>query len=237
MRDIVVIVFLRRPRPGRVKSRLSRALGRRAAARLYAMTLARTLGLVADIAPHRVAMPAAARDLAWLGRHTPGWRRRAQAHGDLGRRMSSALTNASRDGRPALLLGSDLVDFETHDLVHAARLLRDGHDVVFGPAADGGYWLVGARAPQPRLFTDLHWGSRAVFTQSCARARALGLRVAEIACRHDLDRARDVGRARRVRSRPLSRTRKLGQAARQLLLVPPLQVDEAHADARRAARA
>jgi len=237
LRDVVVIVFLRRPRPGRVKSRLSRAVGRRTAARLYAMTLARTLNLVADLAPQRVAMPASARDLAWLRRHTRGWRRRCQARADLGGRMSSALTSALGDGRPALLIGSDLLDFEPRDLVQAARLLIDGHDAVFGPAADGGYWLVGLRAPEPRLFTGLAWGSREVFAQSCARARALGLRVAEIACRHDLDRARDLSRARRACSGSLPRTRKLGQAARKLLLMPALQVDETHTDARRAARA
>ncbi|MEQ8660743.1 MAG: TIGR04282 family arsenosugar biosynthesis glycosyltransferase [Gammaproteobacteria bacterium] len=196
---VTLIVFARRPRAGACKRRLARAIGARRAARHYAATLARTLA-VAERLPRmrRVLLAVTPADAAWFRRHLRGrrWQVGAQGRGGLGARMAAALAGALAGGGPALLIGSDLVDVEAGDLRAARAALAAGGDVVLGPAADGGYWLIGLAAPRPALFAGIPWGSTAVAACTRARAATLGLGVCEVACRHDLDRGRDLVRRR-----------------------------------------
>jgi len=211
-----LIVFARRPLPGHCKRRLARAVGPGRAARLYAATLARTLAEVERVAnARRVLLTVTAADAAWFrvvlrGR---GWHVGRQATGDLGRRMERALRAATGHARYALLIGSDMLDVDAADLAAARVALLAGHDVVLGPAADGGYWLIGVRRPCPVLFDDMPWGGDTVCSATRARAAAAGLTLAEVALRHDLDRGRDLVRRhprrfqrRRARSRLSSAT-------------------------------
>lgn len=201
-----LIVFARRPLPGRCKRRLARAVGPRRAARLYAATLTRTLGEAERLANvRRVLLAVSAADAAWfrVALHGRGWHVARQVEGDLGRRMERALASAARHGRYALLIGSDVLDVDVADLAAAREALLGGHDVVVGPAADGGYWLIGVRGPCPALFVDMPWGRATVCRETRARAAASGLTLAEVALRHDLDRGRDL-----VRRRPWRRQRR-----------------------------
>ena len=68
----------------------------------------------------------------------------------------------------------------------------DGADAVFGPASDGGYYLVGLNSPCAGLFAGIDWGSERVLAQTLARARELGLEVEAIATRSDLDTPADL---------------------------------------------
>ena len=211
-----LIVFARRPIPGRCKRRLAHAVGPRRAARLYAATLARTLAEVERVAHvRRVLLAVTAADAAWfrVALHGRGWLVGRQAAGDLGCRMERALTGAARHGRYALLIGSDMLDVDAADLAAARDVLRAGRDVVLGPAADGGYWLIGVRRSCPALFVDMPWGGSTVCRKTRARAAAAGFTLGEVAARHDLDRGRDLVRRRprrhqrrRARSRSSSAT-------------------------------
>jgi uncharacterized protein len=192
---IDVIVFARRPRAGRVKSRLSRAVGRRHAARLYAYTLAQTVAAVEGVrGVSRILMPAQPRDRAWfaaqLSRH--GWRIRPQVDGDLGRRMAAALETSVRRGHAAVLIGSDVMDIAAPDLRRAIAHLAAGWRLVLGPAADGGYWLIGVVGALPPVFTAVPWGTAGVLPATLAAAAAQGYGVVLLAKRHDLDRGRDL---------------------------------------------
>lgn len=190
-----VIVFARRPRPGRVKRRLARSVGRRCAARLYAQTLERAVAAVASLrGVTRVLMPANPRDRAWFAAQLSrrGWRVRPQVAGDLGRRMAAALAMSVRRDRAAVLIGSDVMDCAVSDLRDAIAQLAAGRDLVLGPAADGGYWLIGVVGGVPEVFSAVNWSTAGVLPATLAAAARHEYRVALLATRHDLDRSRDL---------------------------------------------
>jgi len=91
-----------------------------------------------------------------------------QGGGDVGRRMRRVIAGAPRG--PVVLVGSDIPAIETRHIAAAFRLLG-AHDLVFGPAADGGFWLVGARRrPRlPPLFEKVRWSSPHALADTLAR--------------------------------------------------------------------
>jgi rSAM/selenodomain-associated transferase 2/rSAM/selenodomain-associated transferase 1 len=144
----------------------------------------------------------------WLG-HWPRFVR--QSDGDLGDRLRAALSGAFASGAPsALVVGSDCPAARaTH--VRAALRRLETHDVVVGPADDGGYWLLGVRADAesralPALFEGIEWGGSAVFRDTLRRAAGAGLSVAVAECLADVDRPEDLPlwHAERERERPRS---------------------------------
>ena len=153
-----LVIFARRPMLGAVKRRLSRDIGPVAATAFYRHCLFDTVRkLAADprwqtllaVTPDRVQDPK-----AWP--QSP--RRVAQGWGGLGTRMARGL--AAPPPGPAVLIGSDIPGITSRHIARAFRLLGN-HDAVFGPAADGGYWLVGLRR-RPRFidpFNDVRWSS------------------------------------------------------------------------------
>jgi rSAM/selenodomain-associated transferase 1 len=115
----------------------------------------------------------------------------AQPQGDLGARMLAC----TRYG-PTLVTGSDCPALNATHLQEAARGLRDA-DVVLIPAEDGGYVLIGTRAPQPGLFTDMTWSTDTVLAETRRRIAALGLRAVELAPLWDVDTEGDLARLER----------------------------------------
>jgi len=162
-----LILFARTPRLGGVKRRLAAAIGRRAALRFHRINtdrLIRRLG----------------RDRRWrtLLAVTPGpWRwpahppRIAQRGHDLGARMANAL--AAAPAGPVVLVGSDIPDITPDCIARAIRGLGRA-DAVFGPAHDGGYWLVGVRnrGLLRRLFRDVRWSSEHALSDTIANLPA-----------------------------------------------------------------
>jgi uncharacterized protein len=89
-----------------------------------------------------------------------------------------------------VIIGSDCVELASKDIRCAWRELKT-HDVVVGPAMDGGYWLIGLRAPRPELFEGIHWSTDAVLGETLQRAKALGLRIQLLRILSDVDTAED----------------------------------------------
>ena len=155
-----VIVMLKEPRPGRVKTRLARDIGNTAAANWFrhqSNALLRNLGqdprwtIVASVSPD-----VAIRSRVWK----PSLRRIPQGTGDLGARMRGALAHCGPG--PRVLIGGDIPGVSKKHINHAFTLLKR-HDVVLGPATDGGFWLIGVKGakPLPRaLFQNVRWSSK-----------------------------------------------------------------------------
>jgi hypothetical protein len=213
----VLAVFLKAPRPGAVKTRLIPALGDAGAARLYR---ALAEAVVAATRPEgdgydRVLFftpPEARAEMeAWF----PGEACLAQSGADLGARMSSAFEEAFRRGaRRVAIVGSDVPALSRDD-VHAALAALEDHDLVLGPARDGGYYLIALPEPRPALFEGLAWGTASVFAATMERAAALGLAVRVLEERRDVDNVEDV-RAEWARLRPLLDDDLAGEVARKL---------------------
>ena len=148
-----VYVFARAPRLGTVKRRLAAGIGAVAALRFYRATLATTLRRLARDRRFRTVLaitPDGAR-----GPWRQGLPTVPQGRGDLGQRMHRA-TSRHKPGRVAIV-GADIPDLRAEDVAAALRCLR-GADACFGPAEDGGYWLValGPRRPA-RPFARVRW--------------------------------------------------------------------------------
>lgn len=200
-----LLVFAKAPVPGRVKTRLARHVGRRAAAGLYRGLLADTVGMAvsAHVAPVELwvspgrhpALDAIAR------RH--GLVQRVQPPGDLGARMDRASRRALRDGGPVVIIGGDCTGLTAGHLAAAFGALEAGRDVVLAPAPDGGYTLIGLARPAPGLFRAMPWGSSAVLAETRRRLRRARLDAQLLAAADDLDDPADLRRYRRQRGTAL----------------------------------
>lgn len=196
-----LIVMAKAPVAGRVKTRLARALGVATAVRLARHSLGSLLQRAALDARWATAI-AVSPDTAAGGRAWPrGVTRMPQGGGDLGARMQRILERAPPG--PAVIVGTDVPDAARAHIVAAFRLLGC-HDAVFGPAADGGYWLVGLRR-RPRLlrpFGGVRWSTAHALSDTLANLR--GRAVATLPTLSDVDTAADFARCagyfgRRVR--------------------------------------
>jgi rSAM/selenodomain-associated transferase 1 len=151
----VVIIFTRIPRLGVGKRRLARRIGDRGA-----LILSRTLlqRLLHRLRPLRGVTRIIAVTPDYHAKfQAPGWTTLPQGQGDLGTRMQRAI--ARFPCRPVVLIGSDIPGITATDLRTALHVLR-GHHAVFGPATDGGYWLIGQSARRPATpFANTRWSS------------------------------------------------------------------------------
>jgi uncharacterized protein len=181
-----VVVFARAPRLGAVKRRLARGVGDRAALRFHNRTLHRLLrALAADrrfrtllaVTPERARFRAVA-PVARLG----------QGSGDLDRRMDRAFRRFPRSR--VAIVGSDIPDVTPADLAQAFRALGQAH-AAFGPAEDGGYWLV-ALSPRRRPahpFARVRWSSDHALSDTLVNFA--GRRVALLRRLRDVDTRED----------------------------------------------
>jgi len=189
----MVLVFAKAPRAGNVKTRLASAVGNEVATDIYRRmgraVIDQLAGVRAGIAVCHDPRGAEDEVRAWLGdapeRYWP------QPGGDLGRRMSLMFNRAFEVADRVVVIGTDapMVDADT---VHRALEALDSADVVLGPATDGGYYLMGLRAPSPGLFTDIQWSTETVLSDTVARARESGARVTYLEVETDIDTADDL---------------------------------------------
>lgn len=153
-----LVIFARAPQAGRVKRRLAKGIGILAATRFYRATLGTMLR----------ALAADGRWTVWLfvtpdnSLGHPMWRSlrcRPQGRGDLGQRMRRPFDTLPPG--PVVLVGSDIPALRPHHIARAFALLGR-HDLVLGPASDGGYWLIASRRLRPLphpLFERVRWST------------------------------------------------------------------------------
>lgn len=185
----VLVIMIKEPRPGRVKTRLGRDIGKIAATWWFRHQSAQLIRRLRD--PRWQTLLAVAPDLAVTSRVWPAdLPRHPQGSGDLGQRMGTMLRGCAPG--PVCLIGADIPGITRAHIARAFKSLGN-HDVVFGPALDGGYWLVGAKHPQrlPRsLFQDVRWSSE--YTLADTLRGLPGLRIAQIDRLRDVDTGADL---------------------------------------------
>ena len=156
--DTTVMVFVRKPQVGKVKTRLAKTVGAAFARQIYLTLLQRTIAQVSKIRHIRkVLMPSSGRHTRWFRRRYSrlGWLVRPQVAGGLGRRMEKAMMTELALDRSVILIGSDVIRYQSKDIEIARDLLSTGIDVVLGPALDGGYWLVAMRSQFFSIFRGI----------------------------------------------------------------------------------
>ncbi|MGI8418144.1 MAG: TIGR04282 family arsenosugar biosynthesis glycosyltransferase [Nakamurella sp.] len=191
---VAVLIMAKTPRPGHCKTRLQPLLGADGCAQLQAALIRRTLLLAQQVAPTDTYLALDFPDDAVVtipsGVHVLG-----QHGAHLGARLSHAAEEVLTDqASPVMVICTDALTLTAAHLHAAAARLDDGADVVFGPALDGGYYLIGMSQPHPELFIIEPglWGGPKVLTASVAAARAADLRIALVDPLRDLDTPDDA---------------------------------------------
>jgi hypothetical protein len=185
------LLFLRAPRLGTVKTRLARDLGDEPALSAYRLLLDHLLQQLRAVPGIQLRVTPDDAGPEVEGWRHPGWTIAPQGPGDLGARLARAVQDhLDRGASSVVIIGSDCPGVQPSDLEEAHRQLRQ-HDVVLGPATDGGYWLIGVRRPAPILFEAMPWGTDAVYAETLRRAREAGLTVATLRTLSDIDTAED----------------------------------------------
>jgi uncharacterized protein len=177
-----LIVLAKEPVPGRVKTRLCPPCTPDEAATLAGAALADTLAAATASGAERVVLALDGRPGPWC---PPGVEVVGQGSGGLDRRLATAWSAVTG---PAVQIGMDTPQVTADDLGAAlATLDGDGVDAVLGPAADGGWWAIGLRRPDPRVFLGVPTSRPDTGDRQAARLAALGRRTRLLPVRTDVD--------------------------------------------------
>ncbi len=196
-----LILFTRYPEPGTTKTRLVPHLGPAGAADLQRQMTAHILAQALPLKDSRNLNVEVRYDggddglmRAWLG---DALRYQPQGTGDIGRRMARAFRDALDRGNTSIVvIGADIPEMTTALLNRAFETIQN-NTIVLGPAADGGYYLIGLPSrvidrKMPDLFSDMAWGTATVLPETCRRLQRKGLDYTLLETLNDVDRPADL---------------------------------------------
>lgn len=194
-----LLLFLKYPEVGKVKSRLAQGIGTDSALSVYEESLRLVLGNVRQVESRAVPIIFCdplnrCDDMARLW--SPGWPVRPQVGADLGERMEEAsrwVFDAGGFGS-VLFLGGDSPTLPVAYISEAIEAARRG-PLCVGPSRDGGYWCIGHNRHEPRLFRGISWGSDRVFRETLAAAAGSGLSPILLPEWYDIDTLKDLDTA------------------------------------------
>jgi len=197
MINSVLLVFTRAPVPGQTKTRLIPLLGAQGAAEFHQTVLQSTLA-EADASDFRTLeiWCAAENDHPFLKQCSLDYSCaiKIQQGDDLGERMHHATDATLSENTCVVLIGSDCPAITTDVLNQAHQHFSDGKDAVIGPASDGGYYLIGLKEPDSRIFHDITWGEGDVAERTRQNFAVLGLDYVELEELPDIDTPEDYQR-------------------------------------------
>ncbi len=182
-------IFVKEPHPGRVKTRLGKGIGMVASAWWFRHQSQHLIRRLARDTRWETVLAVSPDGKGMCSRVWPGHLSRApQGDGDLGARMKRALS-APYTG-PVIVVGSDIPDIRASDIAEGFRRLGRS-DAVFGPAEDGGYWLIGFRHAPPRhLFDGVRWSTEHALADTLANLK--DHRISFLRTLNDVDEASDL---------------------------------------------
>ncbi len=195
-----LVIFAKYPQSGAVKTRLAVYIGDEAAAELYGRFIERILttmcrSRVAERVVVAVSPQHAVRRFASRYPGADAYEPQAESS-DLGERMLAVFEQARRQGvRKTVIIGTDSPTLPP-DYVRQAFAMLDSHDVVLGPAEDGGYYLIGAKKAHADLFRGIPWSTAQVLPKTLAALQRLKLRHALLPEFFDVDEMDDLHRLR-----------------------------------------
>jgi len=188
-----LVVFIKKPEPGKTKTRLSPALTFKEAAELYTcffMDVVETASQTKSVDLFLIFDPPEASD--YFSSLAPGFFKTVQEGETLGERMSNAYVGLFSQGyQRVVLIGSDLPHLSLNILEQSFQFLRQGYQAVIGPSQDGGYYLIGLIQYHPDIF-KLPMSTPEVLNQTIERIQQAGLRLALLPYNFDIDAIEDL---------------------------------------------
>lgn len=189
--DKALIIFFRNPQLGQVKTRLAAHVGDAAALAIYLELAAHT---------RLITQPLPVDKFVFYSNHVdtedhwsnPVFRKALQAGHDLGKKMEEAFTRMFDKGYTSVcIIGTDCYEL-TQDIIAGAFESLEHNDAVIGPAADGGYYLLGMNAPHTELFQNKPWSSEHVLSETIRDFERLGLQYTILPLLRDVDTESDL---------------------------------------------
>lgn len=187
----LLIIFVRNPELGKVKTRLAAAIGDEKALEVYRRLLSHTRDITRPLQLDKVVFfsEAPSEPCFW---EAANYGQQIQQPGDLGEKMAGAFRLGFEQGYGRVgIIGSDCYELTT-DILQQGFALLQNHDLVAGPAADGGYYFLGLKRLVPELFVHKAWSSSSVLEDTLADARRIGLTCALLPTLTDVDEVQDL---------------------------------------------
>ena len=186
-----LVIFVRNPVLGQVKTRLAKDIGDERACAIYLQLLEHTLKITRSLSFRKFiyyADEVSDYDL-WS---VPGYTKRMQHGNDLGERMLNSFKELFEQGFTRIvIIGSDCLQLQTENLQEAVTLL-ESNTAVIGPASDGGYYLLGLTKLYPDLFVNKPWSTNQVFTKTIDDFNNQGISYALLEELSDIDDITDL---------------------------------------------
>lgn len=188
MTEDLLIVFVKNLRPGHVKTRLAKTIGDENAITIYKALVNITENATRNInADLNIYFSDALYKTPW-----PGAVKKVQRGGDLGERMVNAFQDGFNEGyKQIVLIGSDLPEIDSQLIEEALEKLRT-NEVVFGPAKDGGYYLIGLSKLHQCLFKDKPWSTAALMKHTLDELESKKIKASFIETLNDIDTFEDL---------------------------------------------
>ena len=187
-----LIIFIKNPVAGKVKTRLGATIGDQRALGVYLnlMQHTREVSLAVDCNRYLFYDTELNSKDDW---NKADYIKGVQVNGDLGQRMQAAFTTVLRDNKKAVIIGSDCPEISPQVIESAYKQL-DLADIVIGPTYDGGYYLLGMKEDHYELFTDMTWSIESVYEETLSRIKKNGLLFSTCPMLSDMDNEDDLNK-------------------------------------------
>jgi rSAM/selenodomain-associated transferase 1 len=190
-RESLLIIFYKNPELGKVKTRLASSIGDAKAFSIYLLLAEYTRRITEHLAVHKVVFYSDYIDVDDSWPHDV-YQKRLQMGADLGERMENAFKSGFNEGYKSIcIIGTDCLELTRNIIEEAFRRLLT-HDIVIGPANDGGYYLLGMNYFYNKLFQNKRWSSNTVLADTLADTRMLGLTSWQLETLTDVDEEKDL---------------------------------------------
>ncbi len=195
----IVLIYLKNPTPGKVKTRLAATVGDSRAAEIYRQMVEHVCSVLpVEVTPWVMFDPPESRAVLerWLRpRLSSNASFIPQCNGDLGARLSHGFDAALEIAESVAAIGTDCLDIDESTFSETWNALEFS-DCVLGPTDDGGYYLIAMKRRLPELFCDIAWSSEYTLTETMDRASACGFGIRLLRPFHDVDTESDWIRAK-----------------------------------------
>tara|TARA_B110000967_G_scaffold205228_1_gene249319 strand:+ start:119 stop:727 length:609 start_codon:yes stop_codon:yes gene_type:complete len=185
----LIIVFVRNPELGKVKTRLSKTIGDQGALKTYILLLKHTESVLHKVSSEKVVYYSEKiqKNDLW---NDARYQKKLQKGVDLGARMQNAFDTAFKDSyEKVVIVGSDLFDLRASHIENAFKYLEN-YDVVLGPSLDGGYYLLGMKKLHSAVFKNKQWGTDTVFGSTIKNLNQQNVKLLEAL--NDIDTFEDL---------------------------------------------
>jgi rSAM/selenodomain-associated transferase 1 len=192
MSESLLMIFVKNPVLGKVKTRLAATVGPERALEIYLKLLEYTNKITLDLSVDKAVFYSDEIEQGdlWDGN---AYQKQLQSQGDLGYRLKSAFEWGFQAGYGKIcVIGSDCYELTPDIIMESFRELKT-YDAVLGPARDGGYYLLGLKALQPEYFQDKSWGTDAVAAATLKDFQSLGINYSLLRPLTDVDVEQDLG--------------------------------------------